>query len=296
MYRILSCDGGGYRGIYTSRILERLETMTQGFLGRINMFAGTSTGAILACALAKGLNPAEITRLYKEKGGDIFKKPGFWEKVKDLGGVSGATYKNDGLKKALENVFGNMTFGDFGGRGVLVVSFDLDTNDTVNGIRRWKPKIWNSLDPQDVNTKIADVLLMSTAAPTYFPSYKGFVDGGVCQNNPSMCALALGIKFESVLNNIRLLSVGCGLNNSYIAGESNDWGLFQWAKPMPNMMIDGDVDCVDYQVNKVLGAKYLRINAALPMKIDLDDTSKTQELLTAADRVDLSRYGFPFWE
>lgn len=32
--------------------------------------------------------------------------------------------------------------------------------------------------------------MASTAAPTYFSVYRGFTDGGVIANSPSMCALA----------------------------------------------------------------------------------------------------------
>lgn len=47
-YRILSIDGGGFRGLFTARLLERLEWEVPGFLERFDLVAGTSTGAILA--------------------------------------------------------------------------------------------------------------------------------------------------------------------------------------------------------------------------------------------------------
>ena len=40
---------------------------------------------------------------------------------------------------------------------------------------------------------VADAAMRSTAAPTYFGIYQGYVDGGVFANNPSMVALTRSI-------------------------------------------------------------------------------------------------------
>ena len=53
-YHILSLDGGGIRGIFSARVLERLEQAVPGFLGQLNLLAGTSTGGIIALGLAAG--------------------------------------------------------------------------------------------------------------------------------------------------------------------------------------------------------------------------------------------------
>jgi patatin-like phospholipase/acyl hydrolase len=47
-FRILALDGGGIRGVITAAILERLELAQPGFMKTIDLFAGTSTGGILA--------------------------------------------------------------------------------------------------------------------------------------------------------------------------------------------------------------------------------------------------------
>ena len=43
-YRILALDGGGIKGALTAALLERLEAARPGFLARVDLFAGTSTG------------------------------------------------------------------------------------------------------------------------------------------------------------------------------------------------------------------------------------------------------------
>ena len=59
-YRVLSLDGGGMRGIYTAAFLARLTDQFARIrneaaldLGRgFDLITGTSTGAIVGCALA----------------------------------------------------------------------------------------------------------------------------------------------------------------------------------------------------------------------------------------------------
>ena len=55
-YLILSCDGGGMRGILTALIIKELNDKVP-FLDRVNLFAGTSTGAMIALGLANGMSP-----------------------------------------------------------------------------------------------------------------------------------------------------------------------------------------------------------------------------------------------
>lgn len=70
-FNILSLDGGGIRGVLTAALLKHLEDQSP-FLDKIHLFAGTSTGGILALGLAKGLTPAQLIKLYQDNGDKIF--------------------------------------------------------------------------------------------------------------------------------------------------------------------------------------------------------------------------------
>ena len=59
MIRILSFDGGGIMGLFTTTILERLVEAHPRVIARADMLAGTSTGGIIALGLAHGLPPME---------------------------------------------------------------------------------------------------------------------------------------------------------------------------------------------------------------------------------------------
>jgi predicted acylesterase/phospholipase RssA len=72
MYTILSLDGGGIRGLYTARLLQRLALAAPSFLDKVDLFAGTSTGGILALGLAAGFKPEELVALYLQNATRIF--------------------------------------------------------------------------------------------------------------------------------------------------------------------------------------------------------------------------------
>src|SRR5262245_32764045 len=81
-FRVLSLDGGGMRGTYTATYLACLAAT---FSRRRNLSAidvgaafdlivGTSTGGIIACALAFGLSPADLVPFYRDHGPAIFRR------------------------------------------------------------------------------------------------------------------------------------------------------------------------------------------------------------------------------
>src|SRR5258706_7651547 len=104
-YRILAIDGGGIRGVLAATLLERLEAAVPGFLAGVRLFAGTSSGGMLALGLASARTPADLGRLFVENGARIF-DDSWLDDLRDLGGLSGADYDNNGLKKLLQRTFG----------------------------------------------------------------------------------------------------------------------------------------------------------------------------------------------
>lgn len=283
-YRVLSLDGGGLRGLITARILQRLNDhdVSGGFLDKVDLIVGTSTGGILALALAKGLAPEAICQLYLQKGDVIF-DDSFWDNVLDLGKTIGAEYSNRGLKRELKKVLGATKLGDLN-RKVAITAFDLDNGAKKKEDRHWKPKIFHNFKGSGSDAKLAalDVALYTSAAPTYFPSVDGFIDGGVFANNPSMVAIAQAISSDNhpteqaKLDDIVLLSVGTGYTPTYIKGQRLDWGLGQWAKPLVDVLMDGVSGIADYQSSQLLGDRYQRIQPDLPQKpaIKLDSVKQ----------------------
>ena len=291
-YRILSFDGGGIRGLLTATLLERLEAARPGFLAKADFCAGVSTGGIIALGMAAGLPPSTVVDLYESKAGVVF-ADSVLDDIRDLGRLTGAEYSNANLKRELEAHFGSMTLGDLP-KKVLIASFDLDNEASGPGsVRSWKPKFFHNFPGPDADAddRAVDVALRTSAAPTYFPVYQGYVDGGVATNNPSMCALAQAIDAGTggqPLDDIVMLSFGTGFNPRYLAGEESDWGLLQWARPVFDIILDGSTGVADYQCARLLSARYHRLNPILPGPIGLDDISQVPLLKQIGEQTDLT--------
>ena len=78
-FRILSIDGGGIRGIFPSGVLAELETRYLGGASigpYFDLIVGSSTGGIIAIGLGARLSAADILRLYRDDGRDIFPPSG----------------------------------------------------------------------------------------------------------------------------------------------------------------------------------------------------------------------------
>ncbi len=289
-YRILALDGGGIKGVLTAALLERLEAARPGFLARVDLFAGTSTGGLLALGLASGLAPAQIRQFYEAKGPAVFNSA-FWRR---LGHLFVAKYANAALKRALTEQFGNRTLGELP-KKVLITSFDLD-NAPANPFapRTWKPKFFHNYPGPgtDANEKVVNVALYTSAAPTYFPGYQGYIDGGVVANTPSVCALAQALDRRTgnqELENIVLLSVGTGRNARFLDAPNADWGLLPWAYPLIHLILEESTSgTTDYQCRQILGDRYHRLNPPLPGEIALDEVDKIPQLKEIAAQADLT--------
>jgi uncharacterized protein len=244
-YRILSCDGGGIRGLLSALIIRKLHS-DFGILDRVNLFAGTSTGGIIALALAGRKSIDQVVGLYqdKDKVSQIFTRPsGVGTKAGELAkraAVSAASkipgmtkelieslfiyqdqlwyprYGGEGLRSVIAELFPtDPTLGSLGDQArVLVTTFQL--LDKTEG--SWRPVTLHNLptpgnDPE--RSHVVESALCTSAAPTYFPPHKhselGYcVDGGLFANNPSSLAMATAIEAGIPIESIRLLSIGTG--------------------------------------------------------------------------------------
>lgn len=298
-HRILSFDGGGIRGIVTTVILQRLAATPglEGFLDRADLLAGTSTGGLLALGIARGRSLDAIHDVYVDDGPKIF-DDSWLDDLLDLGKLRGADYKIGPLRRVLKRILGaETTLGDLS-RPVLVTAFDLDNDSPDPERRHWKPKIFHNL-PGEGNDD--DVLaykagLYTAAAPTYFPTVDGYIDGGVYASNPSMVALAQTqdrryFPDPAGLDEIVLFSLGTGHSLNYISGKRHDWGYAQWMKPLISIMLDGVSGIADYQCRQMLDEAYHRLAPVFPPKVSIpmDAVGKIPYMIDFANSLDLSK-------
>jgi len=258
--RILSIDGGGIKGLWAASFLatieERLNERNCGnriyISDYFDLIVGTSTGGIIALALANHMEAHRIVTFYKDYGPAIFEKRGPSRKEKILGlclqrdvaGLFKSIYDNQALSNALGKVFGETrTLKEMYEQHHTAVC--VSTTDPKN----CKPIVFKTPHHDkliaQLDKKLWEVALATSAAPIFFPivslDSEYFVDGGLWANNPSLIALteAIGPYFNCTLNNLSLFSVGN--ISSYDALDdfnSLDKGLAGWNKKLVTMVLD----------------------------------------------------------
>ncbi|WP_253303109.1 patatin-like phospholipase family protein [Wolbachia endosymbiont of Phyllotreta cruciferae] len=274
---ILSVDGGGIRGIIPAIILAEIEKRARRPIAEIfDLIAGTSTGGIVIAGLCKKDKPQysanDLVEFYREYGPYIFKSSFFRRSI--LSWFNCAQYPHKNIEFVLDKYFGDDILKNTLSN-VLITSYDIHNN------RPFFFKSWR----EDRNfIKLKDALRATTAAPTYFaPKYLKInqkemvlVDGGVFANNPAACAYASGKRLFPN-DDIVLLSIGTGRTDRSIEyANSKRFGKIGWIKPLLNVMFASSLDAVNYQLDQVIGDKYIRIQSQLKIASpDMDNiTSK----------------------
>ena len=188
IFKILSIDGGGIRGIFPAHILkciqERLDIDVYDYF---DMFAGTSTGSIIAAGIACRKHPSEIVSLYENCGADIFSQPirSYWPSILKQGMHS--KYENTQLKNVLCKEFGNTVLGDIE-KPLLIPATDIGHG----GVHVFKSAYSNEFT-RDKSVPISQAVLASCSAPVFFNPTRVdnylLADGGVWANNPALAAV-----------------------------------------------------------------------------------------------------------
>lgn len=275
-FNIVTCDGGGIRGVFSARLLDRLTEHVPTLLHEVSLFGGTSTGAILSAGLAASMSPSSLVDMYRTTAAAIFSRR--W-----AGGLVGSRYRSEGLRDTLTATFGDKRLGDLS-RWILVPALDLDAPAAGGFPRRAKAKFFDSIS--DANVRVVDCLLASSAAPTYFASHEGYVDGGLIANSPSIHAAAFALSRGIPASDLRVLSIGTGMSPSFIEG-SPDWGALRWGPKIATLQIDSVSGVSDFIARQVLQDRYCRLDGNLERPTDLDEVDAIPELIRAADAVDL---------
>ena len=290
-FNILSLDGGGVRGVLSATFVERIHNDFPNFLRDVDLIVGTSTGGIQALSLAAGLTPETIKDFYLDKTKKVFADT-FMVDLRDVWKLRGADYNNTNLKEIMFDLVGDMKLYELD-KKVGIVAFDLDNGlkDPVH--RTWKTKVYHNYngDDSDGEELVVDVALKTSAAPTFFPTYENFCDGGVVANNPALIGVCQALDrrtgLEIRLPDIKVLSLGGGKVNRYIEGEDLDWGVTQWAPHLFHIMMGGAIAVVNFQCSQLLGRRFYRLDPQLGSDFDLDGWKQVPELCRIATELDL---------
>lgn len=269
-YNILCLSGGGVRGIFQAALMKHMEEEFQADWEKFDLIIGTSTGAVLALALALGTSAADVLGFYKSAGQEIFKK-------KNGEGLRGNDIM---LEKALEGVFEDKTLNDCN-PDVAIPTIELeDASITVFSILT-----------REIHGEITAVeaAMASAAAPEFFSAYevKGhkYVDGGIWANTPSLAGLTLAYQARRIeFKDMRVLHIGNGGGVFKAPGDGDE----RTKHEIELEMAYAAQNSIAREVCKRLLVKnaFLDIDVVLEKPIKLHEAEKAMNILPgAADRV-----------
>ncbi|CAK9081678.1 Putative sporulation hydrolase CotR [Durusdinium trenchii] len=309
---VLSLDGGGIKGAVSARVLTRICDEFPDLMDRVDLIAGCSTGTILGGMLATGFSPAEVTEMFEVASPLVFRTT-VWEQLKNLGMLTGPNHDGEGKLKILQHAFRGLSLGELP-KGICFTASHVQDD-------RCAPRVWTNVvnhskttyvghhefsddefDDEDfldeevkaeqerfsvLDMKLADIVNGATAAPLYFPSFNGHVDGGLWSNDPAMAALAVVSPVRD-LENVCLLSIGTGLTEADETCEVGPkWGLKQWLPWLVDFLFFSTAKATQFNCKAMLGRRYHRLDPILPNPVALNDVSAIDELIEAANRADL---------
>lgn len=227
--RLLALDGGGVRGALTVAFLERIESILCQHLGKdrvylgdwFDLVGGTSTGSIIAGALALGYSVQDVKRFYFELAPKVFRRP-LW-RIKWFQ----AKFDAASLRKEIESVVGDLTLDtERLITGLCIVTKRMDTGSPWILANNCRAPYWD----QDKGRKLSNLVRASTAAPFYFDpetivvdertNQTGlFVDGGMTpHNNPSLILFLMtvlksfNLGWETGPDKLTIVSIGTGFH------------------------------------------------------------------------------------
>lgn len=278
-FRILSLDGGGIRGAFTASCLAEMEKhLDRPIVDHFDLIAGASTGGIIAAALACGLTAADILGMYRRHGEKIFTRGGsLWRVgVRQVGTTAlhpllrlklgrqsedlfYARYAGEPLAQALTEVFGDRVFESIVKTRLIIPAINLANGQPTVFKTPHLPEL-----PRDRKRRVVDILLATTAAPTYFPVAviepgTAYCDGGLWANNPGVAAYAEAIKISERCRrpeldpafgaeDVHLLSIGTGLEDYSGMPPERDIGLLWWGPRILDIMFAAQAQAATFEL------------------------------------------------
>lgn len=340
--RVLCLDGGGIRGLFAIEVLKGVRKKAVRSYNDKNPFnqkredqyhlatdfdliAGTSTGAIIASALALRIPLEEIEELYLEEGCNIFKAASrnwgidkfasmlknltsFFNQKENIENIEKAYRsiygKHEQLEKILKQKFGEAYFQDVKARLLIPVA---NASSGKAEIYRSYNDIAKLSNLSNRKQKIRDIVTASCSAPTFFDPkiiYRDglkkdlYTDGGIFANNSTQEAYLDSlqiIEYKMRLlgtdgnpkNKIQIISIGAGTEDiKYDKFNEKNWGFFSgW----------GGGKFIEWMLNMQISKVHTTVKSLLNeseletsyLRIDLDDKTAKKVGLDKTDSVSL---------
>ena len=300
MYKILSLDGGGVRGLIPTQILAHLESRLIDELGDpdlrvidfFDFICGTSAGGALS--LTYLLPPVPGSRRYSAK--DVWQQYqkllpsvfslNLWDKINTGWGLTKPKYDAHPLETWFRFLYHNYRLSQIE-KPCLITAYDYLSRRPLY-FRSHRAALTASED-----FELFDVARATSAAPSYFAphtlsnidesSQYYCLDGIVFAYSPALAAYA---EVRTLSNTYRassmyLLSLGTGIAHEPVESEEmGEWGGLHWGAVIAKMMADGSALTVDDQLRNIFldsPENYLRLNPHLAEEVSSEMDCATPE-------------------
>lgn len=274
--------GGGMKGVFTLRILSRLEELLgKRIIDAIDLHAGTSTGALIATGLSWGYSLEDIRKMYFEHGAYIFskKRPKWLHPWR-------ARYRSEPLTEVLKDKIGF----PFGACILPTMALSFDDKSATE-------QVWKSWKHTDIPAW--QVALSSAVAPPHFDPhrmrYAGremyLYDGGIWAVNPAM-AIASEMRRLNHEAGRYVISFGTGEAPSESEGK-RPAGLLYLGGRIGTWILQANSRSTQYYAHHELNhesaeGRYVHLDTMLPPGIknglDVYDHASLRALEELADR------------
>lgn len=274
---LLSCAGGGARGIITLKFLIEVERITgKQIVELFDYFSASSVG----CIITSGLLLSDDGVKAKYSAQDIYNifinhlEYAFsWTYRSWIGsmfGLIGPTYTNKGLLEIGTTLCGDRKIEDLL-KPIIFPSYD-----------RIKHKSYYFEKEKDKDILLKDVIMSCTAAPTYFESYNleingtkyDMLDGGLVGNAIELVYLR-ATKDMNIIDKSKILQLNIGTGE--FTNESTDkHGLIEWIPMIVNTLLNAHNENELFELSLSLPAEnFYTLNVPLDIKYyNLDDIRK----------------------
>jgi len=316
--RVLSLDGGGMRGLYTATYLSCL---LDGFAKKrivaeldfgkaFDLIVGTSTGAIIACAIASGISLGTVARFYRDFGKDIFRRRlpnSIPDVLWDIARRANWLESGDAvLRSALESVLGTATVAELYSTRRIALAITAIEMEHHSPIVFKTPHLRDSMHRDD-GYRLVDICLAWSAAPIYRSlaaidnpessgGFRVFADGGLWANNPVLVGLIDALRMTERDDRIEIYCLGTCPRpaGEMVEKDGIHRGLMDWrfGGNVATLAIDVQEAAYD-QMARMLSNHVARdcqvvrfpreqVPAQLQPYVDLDDTSDNAARALAA--------------
>ena len=295
-FRVLALDGGGIRGVCITTYLTQLEETVDGRLYEyFDLICSTSTGGIIALAIALDVPMSQVEKLFREEADTVFhrKHP---QRPKRCAMLRDSLYCSEKFHRTLQKLLGpDSKIGDAKCRLCIPA-----VNITTGRVVVFKTRHDDDLE-RDYKLEAWRVAAATSAAPIYFspvsiPNCGEFVDGELWTNTPALVGILEGLRLNRGLQEIDLLSIGTGdsgfhrdvsrrhgwLKRKFLGSK---YGLLGWGKDLVDLSMHAQTDSGENFAKYLLGDRHSRIQFPLHSigsNVALDAVEDVEKLVVIA--------------